>query len=133
MTSPTSLDAPLLLKKDACGRIMMPADRREAILDEFERSGMSGAAFARHYGLKYQTFMEWHAKRKRRVASGTESRQALALAEVVVHGASRPSPEIEPGLRIALPGGATMHVCRPEDGVLAASILQALGDRGARC
>ena len=42
----------------------MPADRREAILDAFEQSGMSGSAFAKHIGVKYPTFATWVQKRR---------------------------------------------------------------------
>ena len=48
------------------GRVRMPADRREAILDAFEQSGMSGQAFARHIGVRYPTFATWVQKRRRK-------------------------------------------------------------------
>lgn len=41
-----------LLKTDVLGRARMPPEKREAILDEFERSGMSGLAFAKQIGVK---------------------------------------------------------------------------------
>jgi len=34
-------------------------EQRERILDEYERSGLSGAKFAAVYGVKYQTFATW--------------------------------------------------------------------------
>ena len=132
MTSLTLPEESVLLKQDERGRILMPAERREAILDEFARCGMSGAAFARQHGIKYQTFMAWCARRRRGGAAAPRP-AALTLAEVIVAGASRSATPPEPGLRISLPGGATMHICRPEDGVLAATILQALGQRSAGC
>jgi DNA-binding transcriptional regulator YiaG len=55
----------LLLKTDALGRVHMPRDRREAILDAFESSAMSGQAFAAHIGVKYPTFMTWAQKREK--------------------------------------------------------------------
>ena len=61
MTS-TNTEETLILKTDALGRVHMPADRREAILDAFEQSGMSGQAFAKHAGLKYPTFASLGAK-----------------------------------------------------------------------
>ncbi len=36
-----------ILKRDAVDRVSYRAEQREAILDEFERSGLKGAAFAR--------------------------------------------------------------------------------------
>jgi hypothetical protein len=39
--------------------------RREALLDEFERGGTSGAQFADYVGIKYSTFANWIQKRRR--------------------------------------------------------------------
>ena len=64
MTS-TKNEETLILKTDVLGRVRMPANRREAILDAFEQSGMSGQAFAKHIGVKYPTFATWIQKRRR--------------------------------------------------------------------
>ena len=48
-----------VLKTDKRGRVRVPVERREALLDEFEKSGMSGAKFARLAGIKYATFANW--------------------------------------------------------------------------
>ena len=42
-----------ILRSDKLGRVQVAQERREAILDEFERSGMSGIAFARLHGINY--------------------------------------------------------------------------------
>ena len=55
-----------ILKMDARGRVQVTAERREALLDEFDRSGMSGAGFAKHYGIKYTTFAYWIQARRRK-------------------------------------------------------------------
>ena len=39
--------------------------RAEALLDEFERSGLSGPKFAALVGIKYQTFAAWSARRRK--------------------------------------------------------------------
>lgn len=54
-----------ILKRDSRGRVQTPAIQREGILDEFERSGLSGAQFAKQQGINYQTFASWRQKRKR--------------------------------------------------------------------
>ncbi len=41
-----------------------PAQRREALLDEFEKIGASGAKFAQLAGIKYATFAGWVLKRR---------------------------------------------------------------------
>ena len=53
-----------ILKRDALGRIGYPRGQREALLDEFERSGLKGAAFARTVGISYPTFAYWIQKRR---------------------------------------------------------------------
>jgi hypothetical protein len=44
-----------ILVQDTLGRVRTPREKREQILDEYERSGMSGAAFAALVGVKYPT------------------------------------------------------------------------------
>jgi hypothetical protein len=48
-----------LMSSDARGRVLVPKERREALLDEFERSGLSGVKFAQLAGVKYPTFAYW--------------------------------------------------------------------------
>ena len=45
-----------LMTTDARGRVRVPVERREALLDDFERSGLSGVKFAQMVGVKYPTF-----------------------------------------------------------------------------
>ena len=55
MTSPTSRDGKEneLLKVDTKGRVQIPPDRRKDLLEELDRSGMTGAAFAKHCGINH--------------------------------------------------------------------------------
>jgi len=48
-----------ILKTDEMDRVRTPAARRESLLDEFERSGLSGAKFTALAGIKYSTFATW--------------------------------------------------------------------------
>ena len=59
-----------ILKRDKMGRVRVPRARREALLNEFERGGTSGAQFADYVGIKYSTFATWIQKRQRHQASG---------------------------------------------------------------
>ena len=52
-----------ILKTDALARVRTPASRRRELLEEFDRSGLSGAKFAALAGIKYSTFATWAAKR----------------------------------------------------------------------
>lgn len=54
-----------ILKRDARGRVRTSVRQREAILDEFERSGLSGPKFSQVSGVCYQTFAGWMLQRRR--------------------------------------------------------------------
>ncbi len=54
-----------ILKVDVLGRVTVPKEKREELLDAFEASGMSGAQFAQHHGINVQTFASWIQKRRR--------------------------------------------------------------------
>jgi hypothetical protein len=68
MTSTTSLvpatHDPTLLKADVMGRTKRIREQRQRILDEYERSGVSGPKFAALCDVKYQTFANWVKCRK---------------------------------------------------------------------
>jgi len=64
MTS--TIAEPEILKTDGLGRVRTPAAQREALLDAFERSGLSGMKFAALHGVKYPSFANWVQQRKRR-------------------------------------------------------------------
>ncbi len=54
-----ALETSEILRRDKRGRVWLKPKRREALLDEFEKSGMSGAQFARLTGVKYSSFQNW--------------------------------------------------------------------------
>ena len=54
-----------VLKTDVLGRVHVKRETRERILDDFERSGMSGRAYANLHGIHQQTFASWIQKRRR--------------------------------------------------------------------
>jgi len=117
-----------VLKSDSLSRVRTPPARREEILAEFERSGLSGARFAKLHGISYQTFMAWRRKRQAAPASADEDRVGelaarLGLHEVGVgiagHG-QRSSLEIEIG------GGVRFRVATAEQAELAARIIDSL-------
>ncbi len=60
----TSLNSDVeVIKQDARGRVRVPGERREALLDAFQQSGVSGAQFARLAGIKVSTFAAWVSRR----------------------------------------------------------------------
>lgn len=58
------------MKRDALGRVKTGAQQRGAILDEFERSDLSGVKFSAMAGIKYATLASWGQRRWRHQAGG---------------------------------------------------------------
>jgi hypothetical protein len=72
----------VVLKTDVLGRVRTPGARRESLIQEFERSGLSGAKFAALVGVKYSIFAsclqnQWH----RRSRDHLELRLTARLAQ----------------------------------------------------
>jgi transposase-like protein len=103
-----------VLKQDRRGRVRVPRERREALLEEFFRSGLSAAEFARMVGIKYPTFANWLQERRRDQPSvADEAREVLTgggsvrLLEAVVE--NHVTVGNGPGLCIELPGGGRLR------------------------
>jgi len=125
------------LKQDAVGRVWTPPERREAILDEFEKSGLPAAQFAAHVGVKYQTFATWVQKRRKARGGGSamNAREPVVprlrgWVEATVESATE---EATRTLVVHLPGGARLEVRDAAQAVLAAHLLRALGSGGMAC
>jgi hypothetical protein len=118
----------MILKTDSRGRVRTPPERREELLAEFERSGLSGAKFSAMVGVRYQTFATWVQQRKgqRRGAGRPRGGKVVRFAEVVTQ-APRDEPLSGAALRIVLPGGAALEVSERSQVALAAQLLRALG------
>lgn len=120
------------MKVDAAGRVWTPCEQRDAVLDEFERSGMPAAKFAQRIGMKPSTLASWIQRRKERrsEAEAVKPKERAALqwveASVADGGATR-------ALLVHLPGGACMEIGDAAQAVLAAELLRALVAGGARC
>ena len=128
-----------ILKQDGRGRVLVSRERREALLEEFEKSGLSGVGFARMAGVKYATFASWIAakKRKREAAPGGVVR--LLEAEVDER-AGKPAGDIcqgrecAVGLVVELPGGSRLRVESPTQVALAAELIKLVSqNRSGRC
>ena len=136
---------PVILKTDCLGRVRTPLAQREALLDAFERSGLSGMKFAALHGVKYPSFANWVQQRKRRrltAHAGGEgypgptpdhraggSGAPLQWSEAVVSegtsGGSRPEPTAG-AMQLHLPGGVRMDITAPGQVAWAAQLLRSL-------
>jgi len=127
-----------ILKVDERGRVWTPKERREGLLDEFERSGISGVQFAKTVGVRYPTFAAWVGQRKKARSQGGEGDQTKkavapsvhlfeALAEVAV------SARAQSGVRVELPGGAYLHVDAFSQVPVVAELLRLLSQGAKAC
>jgi hypothetical protein len=120
-----------ILKRDATGRVHYSREQRKALLDEFERSGLKGAAFVRTVGIRYPTFANWI--QQRRHARGDYYRNG---ARAATPGPGRPrwieatmAGAAAPPLCVDLPCGSRLLVGDARQAELAAHLLQSLASR----
>jgi hypothetical protein len=120
----TTLTDETILKTDMLGRVKMPLARREQLLDEFERSGLSGQKFAAVVGVKYPTFATWAQKRRRQRGAypAVKRPKQLRWLEAVVE----PNAGDKGPLALELPGGVRVEIKDVQQAVLAAALLRAL-------
>lgn len=106
---------------DTRGRVRTSKEQRRAILEQFEASGGSAAAFAKRTGLKYSTLAGWLARYRR--AKSVRRAAPLRLLEAVVESA----PGAGAGaLVMQLPGGVRLEVADERQAALAALVVRAL-------
>ncbi len=133
-----------LLKVDRLGRVRTPRKEREALVDEFERSGLPGTKFAELHGLNYQTFATWVQKRRRKTGFYEKSDSRENAPQPKPKTATYPTPDLKftevilspkadetdnsqgTPIRIELAGGAYLHINSSEQISLAVELLQAL-------
>jgi transposase-like protein len=116
-----------ILKVDEAGRIQTPPEKRQAVLAEYDRSGMTGAQFARFVGVRYSTLMYWLQKRRKETGQGQQVRtpgpdhprwlEARVEGEVM-------KPE---NLVVEVGGGVRMLVSNRTQAGLAGEVLRAMG------
>jgi len=116
-----------ILKTDRCGRVWTPREKRQEILAEYDRSGMSAAEFARWSGVKYPTLANWLQKRRRESQdAGSQSGQSDALSWVEAV-CSAPA-QVEKGAEVVITLGGAIRV-EVRSGRAAAELLLGLGVR----
>lgn len=129
-----------MLKQDRRGRVRVSRERRESLLDEFSRSGLSAAEFARMVGIKYPTFANWlQERRKVQPPVAEELREVLVgnggvrLLEAVVEDRASGTIGNSAGLFIELPGGGRLTVHSPTQLAMAAELLSLIAQRNRGC
>ena len=131
----TDMKNGVVLKRDERGRVRTPRERREALLDEFEKSGVSGMKFARLVGIKYPTFAAWAQRRRQKRPSDPKasvpSVPKMRWLEAVVEQSKPSAGSGQSVLVIHLPGGARMEVADAMQAALAAVLLRSLENKSA--
>jgi len=113
-----------ILKTDVLGRVKRHKEQREQLLDEFEKSGLSGQKFTALAGVRYSTFATWIQKRRRArgaYPAGKQPKQLQWLEAVVEERCGDQKP-----LVLELPGGARMEIKDAQQVALAAVLLRTL-------
>jgi transposase-like protein len=116
-----------ILKVDEVGRIQIPPEKREALLAEYDRSGMTGAQFARFSGVRYATLMYWLQRRRKEAGRGqqvtTPGPDHPRWLEARVEGEV---PKRE-NLMVEMGGGIRMLVGNRTQAALAGEVLRSMG------
>ena len=88
------------------GRGRVPRERQETLLDEFERSGVSGIKFAVFCRVNYPSFAGWVPRRREREGAGAPAEKPAPLQwmEVLLSAAASGA-----ALVLHRPGGVRME------------------------
>lgn len=128
-----------VIKSDTIGRMITPTERRRSLVEEYEKSGLSGTKFAALVGVKYTTFAGW-LQRYRRQRGGRGEVKGVADAasqmrwlETVIEQAQSPAGKDRSALIVQLPGGARAEISTVHQAGLVAALLQALEKPAAAC
>ena len=116
-----------ILKVEEVGRVRTPPAKREAMLAEYDRSGMTGAQFARFVGVRYSTLMYW--LQRRRKEAGPAGQMATAMPDHPGWLEARVEGEISKSENIVVEigGGVRMVVGNRAQAALAGELLRAMG------
>ena len=111
-----------IIKTDRKGRIRFNAQRRQELLLEFDRSGLTAPKFAEVTGLKYQTFAAWLQRRRRQgLVPSQAANKSVQWLETVLSAAAPAAGS----LLMKFPGGPVLEVTTSSQALLAAELLRA--------
>ena len=116
-----------ILKVDEVGRVRTPPERRQAMLAEYERSGMTGAQFARFVGVRYSTLMYWLQKRRKEASPGEETAHLRQDHPRWLEASVKGEMPRQERVVVELGDGVRILVGSRTQAALAAEVLRALG------
>ena len=115
-----------VLRTDTKGRVRTSAERRATLLEEFDRSGLSGPKYAELVGIKYQTLAVWLQKRRKGAPVLAKSADTVKWLEAVVEKAHLSDGKSPSALVVEFDGGARMEISNANQAGLAADLLRTL-------
>ena len=113
--------------QDTLGRVRTPREKREQILDEYERSGMSGAAFAALVGVKYSTLSWWIQQRRKNGAAASLATAATVRWVEAVPAHEVTTPTTSGTLRVQIGAAVWLEVSNAEQASWAGQMLRTMG------
>lgn len=114
-----------ILRSDTRGRVWRSRQQREQLLEEFDRSGLSGPKFAALTGLKYQTLAGWLMRRKRGKQMTVPSAACPSPVQWFETIIDKTPAAASSALIVRLPSGATIEVAAVSQAPLAGAVLRA--------
>lgn len=108
-------------RADRLGRVRMPRERRDELLAEYERSGLSQAEFARRTGVRYPTFAHWvqeHRREGGELSEASAARQSPHFVELRLPSRSTAAAAVSAAaslseLSVTMPDGVVLRGVEP--------------------
>ncbi len=118
-------EAGAIVKTDTQGRRRISREKREEMIREYERSGMSAAEFAKWTGMKYTTLCGWLQRSRTQACKVKKSRKGMKWLQAVI--AKPEEAAANRGIMIHVGGSIRVEVA---DGKTAIEMLKGLGVKG---
>lgn len=88
-------------RRDTLGRVVVPRERRQELVNAWRTSGLTQAAFAKREGVRYSTFAHWVQQATKKAPVVRSPR--VKFAEVALPAA------LAPALEVRLPDGTLLR------------------------
>ena len=112
----------VILKADRRGRLRYTPEQKQALIDAYEASGLSGPRFAALHGVNYQTLVSWLKKRRQ----GDPDHPALRSLVPAELASPPPRGATVMSMEILLPCGVRLAVHTPSQMNMAATLIREL-------
>jgi transposase-like protein len=112
----------VILKADRRGRLRYTPEQKQALIEAYESSGLSGPRFAAMHGVNCQTLVSWLKKRR---ASDPNHHALRSLVPAELDATPPPHATTRP-MEILLPCGVKLAVHTASQMNMAASLIREL-------